>query len=113
VDHPGPNAARSALLVTDGDVNTLFVHKIASLGTLRCNRSQVPPYTALAIKVVLLGSSSDGRETSQSLTHMRDTYTWVVASKRHMREMYRVRERTQRTLSAPESPLAVHAGGEG
>jgi hypothetical protein len=69
--------------------------------------------TALAIKAVLLGSSSDGRETSQSLTHMRDTYTWVVASKRHMREMYRVRERTQRTLSAPESPLAVHAGGEG
>ena len=35
MDHPGPNAARSALLVTDGDVNTLFVHKMASLGTLQ------------------------------------------------------------------------------
>ena len=34
VDCRGPNNAANAHLVTDGDVNTLFVHKIASLGTL-------------------------------------------------------------------------------
>ena len=28
VDHPGPTAARNALLVTDGHVDALFVHKI-------------------------------------------------------------------------------------
>jgi hypothetical protein len=35
VDCRGPNNAANAHLVTDGDVNTLFVHKMASLGTLR------------------------------------------------------------------------------
>ena len=34
VDCRGPNNAANAHLVTDGDVNTLFVHKMASLGTL-------------------------------------------------------------------------------
>jgi len=35
VDCRGPNNAANAHLVTDGDVNTLFVHKMASLGTLQ------------------------------------------------------------------------------
>ena len=35
MDCRGPNNAANAHLVTDGDVNTLFVHKMASLGTLK------------------------------------------------------------------------------
>jgi len=42
VDCRGPNNAANAHLVTDGDVNTLFVHKMASLGTLE-RESKVKP----------------------------------------------------------------------
>ena len=53
VAHPGPNAAGNALLVTDGDVDTRFVHSILFWYTLGASRvktaagwgTYVPPVT--------------------------------------------------------------------